>query len=506
MPPVDNPPVYSPPVAHDMTAPAAVVAAHDVYAFHDPHVLGTRLNLLVRAEGQAGAYAAARAARAEIDRLDRVFNWREPASELSRLNRSARHEASVDLFAVVAAAERWRTLSAGAVSGRMGRLLQVWREARETPDPRDMARLAREIADADVALDAAARIITRPESVAFDLDALAKGYIVDRALAAAMAAPDVTGAMLDIGGDIRCAGKGPCDGRWLIGLPQPLSTFDNAPACGAFELGEGAVATSGCGPRDLGAGGARAATLDPRTGWPVAHRRSATAAAESAMEADALATAMLVSSEDEAQALIARTPGAAARVTTPERAVWLGQDQAPLFRWIDYEAPQDGGKKPLYQSGWPDGWIANVTFTAPPKDMRREIAFRSPYVALWVTDMEGKPVRTLLLIGRYKDWHEGNHVWWRQNRAKLDELFAGRSMSTRGSGTYKIYWDGIDDAGKPVKPGRYVMNVETSRERGGHSWRRLEIDFSTMRKFEQDIPMDAEAGGLTVSFEKFGPG
>lgn len=501
MPPVDNPPIV-----HVIATPAPVVAARDVYAFHDPHVLGTRLNLLVRAEDQAGAYAAASAARAEIDRLDRVLNWREATSEISQLNRSARHEASADLFAVVAAAERWRKLSAGAVSGRMGRLLQVWREACETPDAGEMARLAQEIADADVGLDAASRMIMRPEPVAFDLDALAKGYIVDRALAAAMAAPGVGGIMLDIGGDIRCAGQGPCDGRWLIGLPQPLSTFDNAPACGAFELDDGAVATSGCGPRDLGVNGVRAATLDPRTGWPVAHRRSATAVASRAMDADALATAMLVSSDDDARALIACTPGATARVTTPERAVWLGQDQAPLVRWIDYEAPQAPAKQPLYQSGWPDGWIANVTFTAPPKDMRREIAFRSPYVALWVTDTEGNPVRTLLLIGRYKDWHEGNHVWWRQNRAKLDELFAGRSMSTRGSGTYKIYWDGIDDAGRPVKPGRYVMNVETSRERGGHSHRRLEIDFSTMRKFEEDIPMDAEAGGLNVSFEKFGPG
>jgi len=468
------------------------------FAFHDPCVLGTRLNLVVDTEGQDAAYRAACAARVEIDRLDRVFNWRNPAAEISRLNAAATFVASPELFEVVAAAERWRTLSAGAYSGRLGRLLQVWRDARTMPERCAMATLAQAIGAAEVGLDAQARVVTRPGVVHFDLDGMAKGYIVDRALAAAMAVPGVSRVLVDIGGDVRCAG-----GDWRVELPAPLMPFDNAKASGAFELASAGVATSGCGPRDREIGGERvSATLDPRTGWPVAHRRSVTAVANTTLDADALATAMLVSSEEEAKALIARTPGSAARVATPEQAVWRGAAEG-LFRWIDYEAPQKG-PEPLYRSGWSDGWIANITFEAPPKDMRREIAFRSPYVAIWVSDEAGRPVRTLLLIGRHKDWHEGNHVWWRQNRAKVDAFFAGRSMSTRGSGTYKVYWDGIDDDGKPVTPGRYVMHVETSREGGGHSHRTLAADFSTMRRFEVEMPMDVQSGGLTVSFEKFG--
>jgi FAD:protein FMN transferase len=484
-------------------APAAAdLAAGDVYAFHDACVLGTRMNLWLRADGQADAYAAAWAARRETDRLARVFDWRDPASELSGLNRAARHQASAELFEVVAAAERWRELSAGAYSGRLGRLLQAWRAAGELPAACAMAKLARDISGAEVGLDAGARLITRPAPVLFDLDGLAKGYIVDRALAAALGMSGAKAAMVDIGGDIRCAGS------WRVELPAPLMPFDNAPACGAFALENAGIATSGCGPRDRKAGQQWvSATLDPRDGWPVAHRRSATAIAPTTMDADALATAMLVSSDAEAKDLIARTPGLAARVATPDGAAWHGREMGRgLFQWIDYEAPQPGGAAPMYKSGWENGWIANITFTAPPKDMRREIAFRSPYVGIWVSDESGKPVRTLLLIGRNKEWHEGNHVWWRLNRAHVDEFFSGRSMSTRGSGTYKVYWDGIDDAGRPVKPGRYVMHVETSREGGGHAHRTLSVDFSTMRAFEQELPVDAQSGGLLVSFEKFGPG
>ena len=481
----------------EVRAPLIAVRADDVFVFHDPCVLGTRLNVAVRAGGQAEAYAAACAARAEIDRLDSVFNWRDPASEISRLNQAGKFQASIDLFAVVSAAECWREISGGVVSGRMGILLDRWR-ALVAPDRGEMALLASEIGAADAGLDATTRTVTRPEIVRFDLDALAKGYIVDHALAAARSIAGVAGAMVDIGGDIRCTGDGPYDGCWRIGLADPLSTFDNAPLAAEFDLRDAAIATSGCGPRDVGVDGrVQSATLDPRTGWPIAHQRSATAIAPSAMEADALATAMLVMTPDDARELVARLPGVSARVTDPQGVQRFGAVQP---HWVEYAPQQPAQGAP---SLWKQGWYANITFEAPPKDMRREIAFRSPYVVIWVSDMADKPVRTLLLIGRYKEWHEGNHIWWRQNRAKVDSYFAGRSMSTRGSGTYKVFWDGIDDGGGSVPAGKYRIHVETSRESGGHEHRVLDLDFSRPKEFEAELPINAKSGGLLVSFEKF---
>jgi thiamine biosynthesis lipoprotein len=494
--PADGQPVLP---AADLVAeaPPAMRRAHGAYVFHDPCVLGTRLTLAVMAGGQGEAYAAACAARAEIDRLDAVFNWRDASSEISRLNRAARFEASADLFAVVTAAERWRDITAGAVSGRLGLLLERWRMAEPGRD--EAAALAHAIHAADVKLDPASLTIMRPEIVRFDLDAIAKGYIVDRALAAAAGVCGVTGAMLDIGGDIRCAGAGPDNGRWRVDVPDPLSTFDNAPLAGEAGLADASIATSGCGPRDVGANGkVRSATLDARTGWPVSHKRSATVIASTAMDADALATAMLVLGEDAAEGLAAQLPGVSARVSHPGGSRWIGAAQP---HWIEYApAPQPGQGAP---SLWKQGWYADITFEAPPKDMRREIAFRSPYVVLWVSDMNDRPVRTLLLIGRYKEWHEGNHVWWRLNRAKVDSYFAGRSMSTRGSGTYKVYWDGSDDQGAIVAPGKYRLHVETSRESGGHEHRVLDFDVSRPKEFEAELPINAKSGGLRVSFQKF---
>lgn len=243
------------------------------------------------------------------------------------------------------------------------------------------------------------------------------------------------------------------------------------------------------------------ATLDPRTGWPVAHVRSATALGPCAMEADALATAMLVLSREEAETCFAPAEAMAARVTGEDGADWLWR-QAPA-QWRQKGASprnKSAGKEDTYQSGWEPGWTADITFTAPPKDMRRAIAFRSPYVAIWISNAERRTVRTLLLIGTIKEWQENNHVWWRLNQGATERLLNNRSMSTRGSGLYRLYWDGIDDAGAPMGPGRYTFHVETSREGGGHEHRTLDVEFVNGKPFEVELPIDATSGGLRIAF------
>jgi len=177
--------------------------------------------------------------------------------------------------------------------------------------------------------------LSGPTEVKFDLDGMAKGYIVDRALQAAMSSPGVTGAMLDIGGDIGMTGDAPGGEGWRVGLPDPLLPFENAPLLGCLSLSNRAVATSGCGPRDRKvAGRTMGSTLDPRTGWPVEHRRAATAIATTAMDADALATAMLVLAREEALVCVEEMPGAMARIAEPGVSSWLtGRVRPAPIRW-----------------------------------------------------------------------------------------------------------------------------------------------------------------------------
>ena len=101
--------------------PAAFVqpAQAAVHRFHDDHVLGTSMELVVAgADAHASARALA-AAKVEIARLDKVLSGWRPDSELARLNASnAPMAVSHDLYRVIEQCEAFRMASDGAFSAR----------------------------------------------------------------------------------------------------------------------------------------------------------------------------------------------------------------------------------------------------------------------------------------------------------------------------------------------------------------------------------------------------
>jgi thiamine biosynthesis lipoprotein len=478
------------------------------YDFHDPAILGTRMNLAFVADSYAHAHLAAIAVRAEIDRLAALFDTRRADCEISRLNASSAHIASPDLFRLISEAEAWRDATAGAYSPRLGRLVDLWNAAAcAPPEAARLADLAAAASAARLQLDPATRVILRPAAIRFAPDGFAKGWIVDRALEVAHATPGVSGAMIDIGGEVRVTGAAPDASGWIVGLPDPRMPFDNAPIVAAARLADAAIATSGRGPRDrLISGRRHSPTLSPIDGQPVEHAIAASVIAPDAASADALATAMLVLPPDDALALAAGL-GVAARLTprsgdartTPS---WSAYTDAPALVRIQANSSKANASKSA-AGQWHDRWQALATFTAPRRQLIRDPDFRSPYMAMWITDMDNKPVRTLILVGKRAEWQKDNYLWWQMNRAATGKLMATRSMSTSGSGVYNVFWDGVDDAGKPVAAGKYVLHVETSRERGKHTYRSLNLDFSKAERFNDVLPPTEEGGGITVGFDRY---
>ncbi|HMN46465.1 MAG TPA: DUF2271 domain-containing protein [Povalibacter sp.] len=480
-----------PPPMPALEVPAADAGA---FVFRDECVLGTRMLLAFTAQSLRVAQEAAFAVRAEIDRLRRVLDHRDPDSELSQLNRASRHQASAELFDVVSLAEHWQRVSSGAFSGRLGQALNLWRQAvHELPSRIELQDAVARTMAAEVGFDPRTRTIVRPDAVLFSLDALAKGWIVDRAFDAACRVQGVAGALVDIGGDIRCGGQTPQSAGWRVGIADPTRPFDNAPLVATTHLRDEGIATSGRGPRDPLVRGARhSVTLSPFTGWPVDQRRSVSVIAASAAEADAMATTLLVLQEEKALDL-ANRHGVAARIARDDGSIRVTDAGRERFSVASSAGP----------SAWSDGWQALATFTAPRRQLIRDPSFRSPYLAMWITAPDNRPVRTLLLVGKRADWQKDNYLWWSMNRAHTDRLVTTRSMSTSGAGVYNVFWDGVDDAGERVPAGTYVLHVETSRERGRHTYRSLTLELGTARRFVQELPPTEEGGGLRVSFDHY---
>jgi thiamine biosynthesis lipoprotein len=157
-----------------------------------------------------------------------------------------------------------------------------------------------------VEVDDDARVIRRPAGVRLDSGGAGKGLAAD-ALAHRLSGYDRVA--VDCGGDVRVAGAATRAEPFDIEIEHPLT---HEPAH-AFRLGDGAIATSGLATRIWRTpdGGYAHHLIDPATGAPAwTGLIQATAIASSALEAETLSKAALLSGPDAAREILAPFGGA----------------------------------------------------------------------------------------------------------------------------------------------------------------------------------------------------
>lgn len=223
-------------------------------------------------EVAAERHAHAEAAFEAIATVQGLMSVHDPASELSQLNRQG-CGASVRLHpwtaAVLSRALHWAEASDGAFDPTIGgRLLRRGLLPRHPdqplPDPRATWR--------DVWLVGREAGLRR--DCVLDFGGIAKGFAVDRG-AEAMAAAGAEQGVVNAGGDLRLVGQS----DWTVLVPEPRTRA----AAAWLKLDTGAVATSALRP------GGGAPHLPARRRTLV----SATVAAPTAMDADALTKVVL---------------------------------------------------------------------------------------------------------------------------------------------------------------------------------------------------------------------
>lgn len=264
-------------------------------------VLGTVVEL--RLEGTAEATAAAEQSTWEtFERLEQLFSTYRSDSELCRWRRGEVAVCSDELSDVLAAAETYFLASGGAFHPATAALTARWRQAEidgRTPHAAELDGLR-----TGLPFTVVDGIASRTgDCSGVDLNAIAKGYIVDRAAQEAFAHAGVESVLINAGGDLRHLGSGSVS----VGIEDPALPYDNLPPRWRVSVSNAALATSGSARR-----GFRVAdqwlghVLDPRTGWPVTHTTSVSVLAADAMSADALATVLGVLAHDEAVAFAER--------------------------------------------------------------------------------------------------------------------------------------------------------------------------------------------------------
>jgi len=287
-------------------------------------VMGTFARAVAITDNIATGNQCVESALDEINNVDNLMSDFKEDSEISRVNRDAFArpvKVGPATFEVIQKSIEISKLTDGAFDITVGPLVKLFRTARDTgkaPAPDQIADAKAKVGYEKLVLnDADQTVRFTVEGMSLDLGGIAKGYAVDKAIEV-MQQHGALGAMVDIGGDVRCFGTPPKGKEtWIIGLQDPNT--DAGP--GLFlklKIGNAAVTTSGDYQQYAIIDGKRQShILDRKTGKSVQGLSSVTIIAQNATTADALATAVTVLGPEKGLHLIEDIPNTEAFLISP---------------------------------------------------------------------------------------------------------------------------------------------------------------------------------------------
>ena len=241
----------------------------------------------------------------ELERILDMASTYRPDSELSRLNQAPVNRwipVSEELMRILQIGQEIGEHTGGMFDVGVGELVNRWGFGPEnygTPSmdfnsytPRVQA--VRQAPRLLLRRRPSLAIKKRTIDMLIDLSAIVKGYAVDR-LAAILDKYSIDNYLVDIGGEILVSGESTPGQAWRLAIESPQQQRGDKPFF-VFPLLMGAAATSGSYRNYYLKQGKRYShIIDPSTGVPVSHQLlSVTVLHKTAMQADAIATALMV--------------------------------------------------------------------------------------------------------------------------------------------------------------------------------------------------------------------
>jgi thiamine biosynthesis lipoprotein len=236
-----------------------------------------------------------------LESVDERMSTYRADSELSRFNAASLEpmQVSRDTLTVIQEALRVTRLSGGAFDPTVGPLVDLWGFGPggahgQVPSQERIEEVRRQIGFAKLRTGKEPPALgKRQGDVRLDLSSIAKGFGIDQ-VAEHLDQLGLRQYLIDIGGELRGRGYGPRGELWRVGIERPAGASRAVQR--VVRLGRQALATSGDYRIFFERDGQRYShIIDPRDGRPVDHGlASVTVIAATAMEADALSTALMV--------------------------------------------------------------------------------------------------------------------------------------------------------------------------------------------------------------------
>ncbi len=279
--------------------------ANDVFVERWSWAMGQPVHVMVFAGSEQEGLDACAAALAELRRVESRLTLFDDASDVCELNRRAGRKAmrvDRDLGAVLTLAQGFKRVTGGAFNAAVEPLMRAWgfhRRRRAAPTPAEIADARIAVATGVVELDGAVARLPNAHTQ-LDFGSIGVGYGIDRALTV-IRLRGIRRAFIDVSGDCAALGAPPGEAGWLVGIADPDRP---ARTVAATRLRDAALATAANTVSIVRYGSLVAGhVMNPATGWPAHALKQASVVTRTAVDADALSTAMLVSARRPAGAL-----------------------------------------------------------------------------------------------------------------------------------------------------------------------------------------------------------
>lgn len=274
-------------------------------------LLGGDVEIRVRAETLEAADAADRAAVGELKRLETLFTLFDQTSALSRWRHGHLSDLPPELVAALRIAQEWFEASGGAFHPATEGLRRRWLRADdsgELPTAAELQELVGALRTLPYHVDDDGVVHRQGDTETVDLNAVARGFIVDRAAEASLRAETVASVLVTAGSTLRHCGSS----TTKVAIPGHDGTQIESVTGRDFCVVVSNRGLSKSDPRPSGfivGGDSYPKVLDPRTGWPVRGIASVTVIAPDALTAHVAATVVEVLHPEAAAEVLAGRPG-----------------------------------------------------------------------------------------------------------------------------------------------------------------------------------------------------
>lgn len=233
------------------------------------------------------------------DRLIEI-SWRmnvyDAESDVAKVNKSFKAPVSIgsDTYEVLVMAKKYYEKTRGTFDITVWPIIKLWRAAEgkgKMPTEDEILQVKKSLGAQLIDLPDEDHVQVLNSNTMVDLGGIAKGYAIDEA-ARIFREHNVDRFFIDAGGDIYAGGKNCNDELWKVGIKDPR---DTSKIVDIVKISDKAVATSGNYERHFKVGNRTFShIIDPRSGYPQEAVVSASVIADTAIEADAYATALTV--------------------------------------------------------------------------------------------------------------------------------------------------------------------------------------------------------------------